>query len=102
MPAPNPSSEVIVPPHALTIELPEELLALLGSPEAAAAKARAALVIELLREGAVSQGQAARLLGVSRWELLDLMARYGVPSGPEAAEEMRREIEDARRIDPRP
>ena len=87
--------------QTLTVELPEELLDLLGTPEAAAAKARDALVIELLRDATISQGQAARLLGVSRWDLLDLMARYGVPSGPETAEDMRREIEDARRVAPR-
>jgi predicted HTH domain antitoxin len=82
--------------RALTVELPEELVALLGSPEAGATKARRALVIELLRDGSVSQGQAARLLGVSRWDLLDLMARLGVPSGPETAEEMRQEVATAR------
>ena len=87
--------------HTLTVELPEELVDLLGTPEAAAAKAREALVIELLRDATISQGQAAHLLGVTRWDLLDLMSRYGVPSGPETAEEMRREIEDARRVVPR-
>jgi len=81
----------------LTVELPEELVALLGSPEAAAVRVRTALVFELLREGAISQGQAARVLGVTRWDLLELMARHGVQSGPDTAEEMRREIENARR-----
>jgi predicted HTH domain antitoxin len=88
-------------PQSLTVELPEELVALLGSPEAAAAKARTALVFALLREGAISQGQAARVLGVTRRDLLDLMARHGVQSGPETAEEMRREIDNAQRPDPR-
>lgn len=87
--------------HALTVELPEELVALLGSPEVAAAKARTALVRDLLREGRVSQRHAAHLRGVSRWDLLDLMARYGVRSGPETAEEVRREVANARRANPR-
>ena len=84
--------------QTLTIELPEELLALLGSPEEAASKAKETLVAELLREARISQGQAARLLGMTRWDVLDLMVRYRIPSGPETAEEMRREIEDARRF----
>jgi predicted HTH domain antitoxin len=53
-------------------------------------------VIDLLREGRISQGQAARLLGSTRWDILTLMARLGIPSGPETAEEMRQEIEGAR------
>jgi predicted HTH domain antitoxin len=82
----------------LIVELPEELLNLLGSPEDAAAKTREILVAEFLREGRLSQGQAARLLGVTRWDILDLMARLGIPSGPETAEEMRREVEESRRV----
>ena len=96
----NPSRGMLVATQALTVELPEELIDLFGTLEAAA-KAREALVIELLRDASISQGQAARLLGVTRWDLLDLMARYGVPSGPETADEMRQEIADARRIVPR-
>ena len=79
--------------RTLTVELPEELVALLGSPEAAAAKARQALVLALLREARLSQGQAARLLGLDRWQMLDLMAEHQIPAGPETAEEMRSEIE---------
>jgi predicted HTH domain antitoxin len=81
----------------MTMELPEELVALLGSPETVVAKAKEALVLQLLREGRISQGKAARLLGLTRWEVLDLMAQYRVPSGPETAKEMRQEVEDLRR-----
>ena len=88
--------------HTLSFDVPDELLMLLGSPETAAAKAREALVMELLRESVVSQGQAARLLGLTRWDILELMARYAVPSGPETAEEMRAEIAAARRAAIRP
>ena len=83
--------------QAITIELADELLELLGSPESAAAKARELLVMELLRESTISQGQAARLLGLTRWDILQLMVRYAVPSGPATAEEVREEIAAARR-----
>ena len=83
--------------RTLSVELPEELVALLGSPEAAAAKAKEALVLELLREDRIGQGNAARLLGISRWKILDLIARHRISSGPETAEEMRQEVEDLRR-----
>ena len=82
----------------VTLELPDELVALLGSSAAAAAQAREALVLRLLRDARITQGQAARLLGITRYDILDLMARDRIPSGPETAEEMRQEIENARRF----
>lgn len=83
--------------RTLFLEVAEELVELLGSPEATAAKAKQALVLELLREARISQGRAARLLGVGRWEILDLMAQHDIKSGPETANEMRQDIEVARR-----
>lgn len=80
----------------LTVELPGELVAELGSPEELAAQARRALVLDLLREGRISQGKAASLLGITRWDILDLMARYQIPSGPQTAAEMEQDIENAR------
>jgi predicted HTH domain antitoxin len=86
--------------RTIELELPEDLVALLGSPEAAASKAKEALVLELLRETRISQGQAARLLDLTRWDILELMARHRIPSGPDTAEEMRDEVENARRFAP--
>ena len=39
---------------------------------------REALVVRLYDLGKLSSGQAARLLGLSRWEFLDLLGRYNV------------------------
>ncbi len=83
--------------RTLTVELPDELILLLGSPGAAASTAREALVVELLRDGRVSQGQAARLLAIPRWDLIALMGQYQVPSGPESIEDLDRELELVRR-----
>jgi predicted HTH domain antitoxin len=83
--------------RTVTFELPEDLLALLGPPEAVSARAKEALVLELLRETEISQGKAAELLGLTRWEILDIMAERQIPSGPRTAEEMREEIEAVRR-----
>jgi len=41
--------------------------------EAAEQKAREAFVMELLRQGEISAGRAARMLGVDRWQLGELM-----------------------------
>src|SRR5687767_10302677 len=79
----------------ITLELPEELVGLLGPPDAIAGRVRESLVLDLLRGAQITQGEAALLLGVTRYDILDLMARYAIPSGPETAEEMRQEIESA-------
>jgi hypothetical protein len=87
------------------LDLPAEVASRLGATqEAIAANAKQAVVLELLRAGRLSQGQAADALGVSRHELIDLMAEYDVPSGPATIEEYRQEIadaEDALRVRPR-
>ncbi len=85
--------------RVLSLELPEEIVALLGSPAAAATKAKEALVIELLREARIGQAMAAELLGLTRAEVLDLRVQHRIPSGPETVvEEASREIEEMRRF----
>lgn len=84
--------------RTLTLELPEELVSLLGTPEEVAVKATELLVLELLREARISQGTAARLLGVTRGRMLDLMAAHQIPSGAESVEEQREEVHDLRRF----
>lgn len=84
--------------QTLAVELPEEIVALVGSAEAAAAKAKETLVLELLREAKISQSTAARLLGVSRADILDLMAHHHIESGPETPEELLAEVADLRRF----
>ncbi len=80
----------------VTVELPDDLVELLGSAESLAVQARRALVLDLLRQGQVSQGKAARLLGITRYDILDLMAEYEIPSGPLTAEELERDVANAR------
>ena len=41
-------------------------------------KAREVFVLELLRQGDISAGRAARLLNISRWDLSDLMYEAGI------------------------
>lgn len=41
-------------------------------------KAREAYVLELLRQGDISAGRAARLLDISRWDLSELMYAAGI------------------------
>lgn len=75
------------------VSLPEELLAGFGWPESEVSeRVREALVMDLLRLDRLSEGQAAELLGFSRWELLDAMGRYQVPAIRIGPEELQREL----------
>ena len=42
-------------------------------------KSKEAVVLELLRKKKISQGKAAEILGITREELFDLMAKYDIP-----------------------
>jgi len=87
--------------RTVTLELPEELVESLGSAEAAASMAKEALVFELLREGRIGQSRAAALLGITRWDVLDLMAKYGVLQGPRSATELEADARHAERASSR-
>lgn len=80
----------------ITLELPEDLIASLASADGIAERAWKALVLDLLRDAEITQGQAAKLLGVTRYDILDLMAANYIPSGPLTAEEMQQDIDNAR------
>ena len=75
------------------VDLPEEILTRFGWTEAEVPhRVPEALVMELLRKHAISQGKAAELLGLSRWDLYDVMARYQVPAIEMTPEELTREV----------
>ena len=60
-------------------------------------KAREAYVLELLRQGDISAGRAARLLNISRWDLSELMYAAGISPFDDSltAEMLDAEVESA-------
>jgi predicted HTH domain antitoxin len=75
------------------VSLPEEILSYWGWQEGdVARRVREALVMELLRKHEISQGKAAELLGVNRWDLFELMGHYEVPAIALTPEELQREL----------
>ena len=63
----------------LQIEYPEELLDQADqTKEELERLAREALLVRLYALGQLSSGQAARVLGITRWAFLDLLSRYNV------------------------
>jgi hypothetical protein len=62
----------------LTVELLDMAIKQRSDREIAA-KAKEALIMALLREYQISQGKAAEILKVSRYDLFDLMKQYCIP-----------------------
>ena len=63
----------------IAISVTEEIIDLLGSEDAARKGAHEAFVFDLVRRGTISKGKAAELLGISLWELPELIAQYQIP-----------------------
>jgi predicted HTH domain antitoxin len=59
-------------------------------------KAQEAFVMALLRQGDISAGRAAELLGIDRWQLDELMSAHGISPFDETMtrEELEREVTD--------
>ena len=73
-----------------------EVLEELGRP--AKDSARELIVLELYREGLVSSGKAAELMGVSRLDFIRRAGDHGLPYFRMTAEELRLEIDRAKSI----
>ena len=78
------------------LELPPELLDLLGSETAVRREAKVALVLDLVRQGRISRAKAAELLDISLWDLPALLARYRIPWFDYSAEDMERDLQSLR------
>ena len=76
----------------LDLELPDEVFAQLEGRDIER-RVTEALVMDLLREHQISQGKAAEVLGLSRHELFDLMAKHHVPVIDLSADELKSELQ---------
>ena len=92
----NPTRKGVNSMGAVTIELPAELLALLGSEEEARRGAKVALVLDLVRRGKLSRAKAAELLQMPLADLPDLLAQYRIPWFDYPPEDLRRDLETLR------
>lgn len=74
------------------LELPDEVFDKDFKAEDLKARVKEQLVLELLRERKISQGKATELLGISRWALMDLMSKQGLPVIDMPEEELQQEL----------
>lgn len=65
--------------RTITMEVSEELIKFMGSEERIGKEANQALVMDLVRKGKISKSKAAELLGISLWDLPELLSRYEIP-----------------------
>jgi predicted HTH domain antitoxin len=77
----------------LEMQLPEALRELGFGDEEICREVPVLLVMKRFREGAMSSGKAARILGISRREFLDRLAREGIPVYDPMDKELTQELE---------
>jgi len=82
----------------IEIAVPEEIIALLGSEDAARKEAKEAFVLDLVRRGKISKGKAAELLGMSLWDLPELVALYQIPWFSYHSEELEKDLDTLRKL----
>ena len=82
----------------IEIAVPEEIIALLGSEDSARKEAKEAFVLDLVRRGKISKGKAAELLGMSLWDLPELVAQYQIPWFSYHPEELEKDLDTLRKL----
>lgn len=76
----------------LTIDLPPELLQVLGTEDEARQEAKTALILDLVRRGKVSRARAAEFLQIPLWDFPALLAQYQIPWFDYSAETLREDL----------
>ncbi len=76
----------------IEIAVPEEIIDLLGSEDTARKEAQEAFVLDLVRRSKISKAKAAELLGISLWNLPDLIAQYQLPWFSYTPEELEKDL----------
>ena len=79
----------------LKLDIPEELFDDGYTAEAFAARVREFAVIELVRVKRLHEHEAARMLGVERWELIEKMERAGIVPTEKEFEKIKGELGEA-------
>lgn len=84
-----------------TIELPGELLEILGSEDEAKRDAKVAVVFDLVRRGRISRAKAAELLDLTLSDLPVLLSKYRMPWFDYTPEDLERDLATVRATEQR-
>jgi predicted HTH domain antitoxin len=85
--------------RAARVELDQDLVELLEELQRPAKEtARELIVLELYRQGEVSSGRAAQLLGMDREEFIRYASKQGIPYFQLEGEELQRELDAIKKL----
>jgi predicted HTH domain antitoxin len=84
---------------SISMEIPDELLELLGSEDEAAKEAKQSLVLDLVRRGRISRSKAADLLEIDLWEMPAFLSEYKIPWFDYSKKQMEQDMATLRRFD---
>ncbi|MBC6475119.1 MAG: UPF0175 family protein [Hormoscilla sp. GM102CHS1] len=80
-------------------KLPQELIPILEANEAELEGIiLESIVLELVRQQRISTGKAAELLGISKWEFVQLLGQNNIPYFTESSKELVAQVEIVQRI----
>jgi len=85
--------------RSIFIDIPDELLELLGSEEESAKEVKQSLVLDLVRSGKVSRAKAADLLEINLWDLPEFLSKYRIPWFDYSDEQMKEDMATLRSLD---
>lgn len=76
------------------LNLPRDLLGVLDVSETGLEnRLRELIAIELFREGRISSGKGGELVGISKWDFIQLLTRYNVPYFNQTPEDLVGEVQ---------
>ncbi|RLF87846.1 UPF0175 family protein [Thermococci archaeon] len=82
----------------ILVSIPQDLAIILKVNERELPKlVKVYLAIELYREGIVSLGKAAEIAGVSKWEMMEILASKGIPL-QYSEEDLREDVKTLERL----
>lgn len=86
----------------LTIDIPLELLHVIGTEDEARRQAKTALILDLVRRGKVSRARAAEFLQISLAEFPTFLAQYQIPWFDYSTEALRNDLQTLATPSPTP
>jgi predicted HTH domain antitoxin len=88
----------IMEPLTVRLELPRDLLGALDvAEEELEPRLKTLIALELFREGRISSGKAAELLGRSKAEFIGLLDQHGIAYFTETPGELAAQVDDVER-----
>jgi predicted HTH domain antitoxin len=90
---------IIMSTLTVNLRLPRDLLGALDISEAQLeARILELVALELFRQERISSGKGAELLGISKWEFIQLLAQHGIPYFTDSSEELAAEVATAQSL----